>query len=252
MHTEQQSIQRIARYLPCAPGAERVPIGLGDDAAAIALSRGANIVVSCDAFIEGTHFLADGPADSAGYKALVRAASDLAAMGARPEFFLLSLALPNAHTGRWLSGFLHGMGRAARQLKMSVIGGDTTRGRIIAVNVTVLGEAAFGDLVTRSGARPGDGIYVSGRLGGAKLALELIRRGLGNRRRFGRILRPYLYPTIRGQLGEWLGQNHVASAMMDISDGISTDLARLCLASGVGARVWGESIPCVEISPRIA
>lgn len=252
MHTEEQLIQRIARGLESARYRGHVRLGLGDDAAAIAPKRKSNLLVSCDSFIEDTHFLPSTPADSVGYKALVRAASDLVAMGARPTFFLLSLALPKARTGQWLTGFVRGMRRAARLLEMRILGGDTTCSRLIAIGITVLGETPAGRFITRRGAKPGDAIYVSGRLGRAALGLELILRGSGTRRQFKSLLQPHLYPVIRARLGEWLCRNRVASAMMDISDGISTDLPRLCAASGVGARLWTPRMPCVRIPFALA
>lgn len=226
-------------------------LGVGDDAAALTLPNRSNLVVSCDWFIEGAHFLPGAPPDSVGYKALVRAASDLAAMGAQPGFFLMNLALPESRTGLWLTRFLRGMRRAARELGMRLIGGDTTRSRTVALSITVFGQTPPGEFIARSGAKPGDAIYVSGPLGGAKLALELLRRTRSHRG-LRNLLRPYLYPVIHTDLGVWLRRNRVASAMMDISDGLSTDLARLCLASRAGARLWIERIPCVQIPPAIA
>ena len=215
--------------------------------------RNTEWVLSCDAFLDGVHFLEKSyPADSVGYKSLVRAASDLAAMGANPRLFLLTLALPARLTGKWLDEFLRGMGRAARLLGMRLAGGDTTKSAAVSISITVLGEVARGQAVTRSGARPGDILYVSGRLGRAQLGLELAKRGgHGSLARMlqthSGLLRPHLYPKIRIELGAWLARHEIASAMMDISDGLSTDLARLCRASGVGARLWTEHIPCVKL-----
>jgi thiamine-monophosphate kinase len=233
-------------------------LGIGDDAAVIAGARGTQWVLSCDAFLEGVHFLRDGhPADSVGFKSLARATSDLAAMGARPHLFLLTLALPRRRTGKWLDEFSRGMGKAARQLGMRLAGGDTTRSTAVSISITVLGEIGPGLAVTRSGARPGDIIYVSGRLGRAQLGLEMIRNGVfksleGAFKGQFRVLQPHLYPKIRIELGVWLAEHRTASAMMDISDGLSTDLGRLCAASGVGARVWSERIPCVEVPGEVA
>jgi thiamine-monophosphate kinase len=254
LDNEDQLIERIARAVPSIRGGGRcdseLRLGIGDDAAIIPAGRTTEWVLSCDAFLEGVHFLASKhPAESVGYKALVRAASDLAAMGATPRLFLLTLALPARCTGQWLDGLLRGMGRAARQLGMRLAGGDTTRSRTISISITVLGEVARGQAVRRSGARPGDILYVSGRLGRAQLGLELIRQGIGKVRAADRrLLQAHLYPKIRVELGGWLARHKMASAMMDISDGLSTDLARLCASSGVGARLWAERIPCVKIA----
>lgn len=243
--------------MPSAVGSRKtgggLRLGIGDDAAVIAPNRNADWVLSCDAFIEGVHFLVRlHPPDSIGYKSLIRAASDLAAMGATPRLFLLTLALPAAKTGAWLDRFLEGMGRAARSLRMRLAGGDTTKNPRIAISITVLGEVKPGRAVTRSGARPGDIIYVSGRLGRAQLGLELVKRGFGKQRRLADVLRPHLYPRIRVALARWLADRGIASAMMDLSDGLSTDLARLAAASGVGARLQAGTIPCVAVPPVLS
>src|ERR1700720_2267739 len=118
---------------------------MGDDAALLSPARGSEIVLTCDWFLEGPHFLRDKhPADSVGWKCLARAVSDIAAMGGQPRCFLLSLALPNTHTGRWLNQFLAGLRRAARKFKCPLAGGDTTRRREILANVMVFGEIRFG------------------------------------------------------------------------------------------------------------
>jgi thiamine-monophosphate kinase len=267
MDREAELIKRIAGAIPSksvGPGGGGVSsrgglrLGIGDDAAVIATGGRTDWVVSCDAFLEGVHFLGEKhPADSVGYKSLVRAASDLVAMGATPRLFLLTLALPARRSGAWLNRFLEGMSRAARELDMRLAGGDTSGSPTVSISITVLGEVASGKAVTRSGARPGDIIYVSGRLGGAQLGLELVEnngpRALKRilKDQFG-LIKPHLYPKIRVALGAWLGRRGVASAMMDISDGLSTDLARLCAASGVGARLCAERIPCVAIPGGIA
>jgi thiamine-monophosphate kinase len=255
MDSEDQLVNRIAKAIPSWQGTVSrkslqggLRLGIGDDSAVISPDGKTDWVISCDAFMQDVHFLPDlHPPDSVGYKCLVRATSDLAAMGATPRLFLLTLALPNRCLGSWLDGFLVGMGRAARQLGMRLAGGDTTRFSTVSISITVLGEIPHTLAVTRAGAKPGDLIYVSGRLGGAQLGLELITKGFRKNRRYGPLLRPHLYPEIRLKLGAWLAQHRVASAMMDISDGLSTDLPRLCKASGVGARLIAADIPCVEI-----
>ena len=210
---------------------------------------------TCDAFLEGVHFLPKTtPPDSVGYKSLARATSDLAAMGASPRFFFLTLALPTSRTGRWLDNFLRGMARAARELGLRLAGGDTTQFPVVSISITVLGAIGQNLAVTRSGARPGDRIYVSGSLGGPQLGLELLRRKAGRSTRYRHLVQPHLYPQIRLELGSWLARHRIASSMMDISDGLSTDLARLCRASRVGARLDAACIPCVRvpISPALA
>src|ERR1700735_1844964 len=254
--TEDALIQRIAKGMPsatselqtkAATARARLLLGIGDDAAAITTDERTDLVLSCDAFIEDMHFLAHlHPADSVGYKALVRAASDLAAMGAAPRLWLLTLALPASRTGAWLDGFIAGMRRAARLLGMRLAGGDTTKAETVAIGITVVGEMAHGRAVRRDGARPGDAIYTSGVLGRAQLGLELMRRGWaapGRGARVRALMQAHLYPRIPIALGAWLAERGVASAMMDISDGLSTDLTRLCKASGVGAGLIARGIP---------
>jgi len=264
MDEETKLIRRIARAVPSETGVRKgagrraggLRLGIGNDGAVLAPSGRAEWVLSCDAFLEGVHFLADRhPAESVGYKALARATSDLAAMGATPRYFLLTLALPLRRTGGWLDEFLRGMAKASRQLGIRLIGGDTKRHASVAISVTVLGEIPRGLAVTRAGARPGDLIYISGKLGAAQLGLLMLKRhrdltfkpSLGGR--FSP-LRAHLYPQIRVSLGTWIAKNRIASAMMDISDGLSTDLTRLCEASGVGARIWADRIPRVEVPPE--
>jgi thiamine-monophosphate kinase len=228
-------------------------VGPGDDAAILSPSGETDWVLSCDASIEGVHFhIKTHPADSVGYKSLARATSDLAAMGAMPSYFLLNLALPHSRAGRWLDQFLKGMARASRELGMTIIGGDTTASETVSISVTVLGEAAPGTAVARSGARPGDLIYVSGKLGRAQLGLDLVFGGESLNPKFRADVQPHLYPKIQIALGSWLASKRIPTAMMDISDGLSTDLTRLCKASHIGAQIYAHKIPSVKISGAAA
>lgn len=254
MESEDSLIRRIARAVPSRFGGvkDELRLGIGDDSAILRQAAGMEWVVSCDGFLEGVHFLVwTHPAESVGYKALARAASDLAAMGAEPRFFLMSLALPAERTGRWLDEFLGGMSRAARQLGMRLAGGDTTRRDSVGVGVTVLGQIASGRALRRSGARPGHLIYVSGKLGEAKLGLDLVLMGNANKREFARFSARHLYPHIRVELGCWLARRRVASAAIDVSDGLSTDLTRLARASKVGARIQADRIPTVTVPEAV-
>jgi thiamine-monophosphate kinase len=134
---------------------------------------------------------------------------------------------------------------------MRLIGGDTTESGSVSISITVLGEVSRERALNRSGARPGDLIYVTGKLGRAQLGLELVRANLARRSGLQEVLRQHLYPRIPVKLGEWLARSQAASAIMDISDGLSTDLARLCSASRVGARIEADRLPCVAVPANL-
>ena len=227
-------------------------LGLGDDAALWRPSPGHQTILTCDWFLEGTHFLRDKhPPDCVGWKCLARALSDVAAMGGIPRCFLLSLALPMSHTGGWLNHFLGGLSRASCRFGCPLAGGDTTRRQQILISVTAVGEVRSGQALLRRGARPGHVLFSSGRLGEAELGLQLVRQCRGRMRSSNALLRQHLYPEPRLALGQWLAQKRIASAMMDLSDGLSTDLARLCAESCVGARIFSDRLPAVRIPARL-
>jgi thiamine-monophosphate kinase len=246
---EDALITRIRRGIPSAAGGI-LRLGIGDDAAILRPRRGRDWVVTCDQFIEDVHFVkALHPPEVVGYKALARAASDLAAMGAVPRVFLLSLALPASCTGVWLTAMTHGMARAAREFGLTLAGGDTARtparNAAVTLNLTVLGEIEAGRGVQRNSALPGDAIFVTGVLGAAHLGLEIVLRGFA--RSYRRLVAPHFYPKPCLEVGRWLLRRRIASAMMDLSDGLSTDLPRLCRASSVGARLYESAIPRVAV-----
>jgi thiamine-monophosphate kinase len=229
-----------------------VALGIGDDAALLRAKRGFETILTCDWFLEGTHFLREQhPPDAVGWKCLARAVSDVAAMGGTPRCFLLSLALPETHTGRWLDLFLGGLRRASRKFQCALAGGDTTRQNGILINVTVVGEVPAGHALLRSHARVNDVLYVSGRLGEAELGLRILRRSKGTLGRKNPFTKKHLYPEPRLALGQWLVKNRLATAMMDLSDGLSSDLSRLCAASAVGSQLESSQLPLVRV-PDVA
>jgi thiamine-monophosphate kinase len=254
MASEVPLIERVRRKLPCA--AKGLRIGIGDDAAVMASRNGAEWVVTADAFLENVHFLRKvHPPRAVGYKALARATSDLAAMGAKPKYFLMALALPPECTTAWLDSFLDGMATAAHRFGLTLAGGDTTKYPTVLVNLTVIGEIEPGQSILRSGARPGDLICVSGRLGEAELGWRLVQQGLHKKKHYRSLLRKHFHPEPRLALGRWLaerrGATSMATSMIDTSDGLSTDLGRICESSGVGARLYAEKIPVVDVPEEL-
>jgi thiamine-monophosphate kinase len=255
--TEDSILTKIlASYRPTLRSSNRsyVTLGMGDDAAVFRPKTRHETILTCDWFLEGTHFLrAKHPPDAVGWKCLARAVSDVAAMGGTPRCFLLSLALPASLTGDWLNDFLAGLWRASSKLQCLLAGGDTTRRDKVFINVTIVGEVKAGRAVRRSGARAGDILYVSGRLGEAELGFRMLKQS--NKTSYTRnpLIRKHLYPEPRIALGQWLAKNQLASSMMDLSDGLSSDLPRLCAASAAGARIEETKLPTVRLTspPRV-
>src|ERR1700683_2842885 len=221
-------------------GEHTIRLGIGDDAALIAQKSGFETVVSSDQFLEGVHFLAKKhPAEVVGFKSLARAVSDLSAMGAEPQAFLLNLALPQEKTGEWMDGFLLGLRGASRAAGIALAGGDLSRSKTVQISIVVIGRVRSGYAARRDGAEPGDLIYVSGRLGLAALGLRAGVGGVGSgggRRGSGlaKLIGAHYYPPIRLELGQWLARHSVAPAMKDLPGGFLTDLYEVGGAGGVG------------------
>ncbi len=222
----------IARYF--TRPVRKAALGVGDDCALLAPAPGMQLAVSSDMLVEGRHFFADVDLEALGHKALAVNLSDLAACGAKPLAFTLALSLPRVDEA-WLAGFSRGLLALADAHGCELVGGDTTQGPLN-ICITVFGEVPTGQTLLRSGARPGDDIYVSGTLGDARLALEAL---LGHIALPAEVLaraRERLErPTPRVALG--LQLRGVASSAMDLSDGLLGDLSHILKASGVGARI---------------
>lgn len=231
----------IARYFT-GRGAARgdVRISVGDDGAVVTPRAGAELVLALDTIVAGVHFPADTHARFVGHRALAVNLSDLAAMGAEPAWALLGLTLPAADES-WLSGFAAGLDELARRFGVALIGGDTTRGPL-AATVTVGGWVPAGRALTRSAAKAGDDLWVSGTIGDAGAGLAILQGEIaasGAAREA--LLQRFLLPEPRIGLG--LALCGIASACIDVSDGLAGDLEKLCRASGVGARIDCARLP---------
>jgi len=254
-HDEAEFVGWLRRRWPGrAPG---LSLGIGDDAAIVRPTPGCDLVLTTDLSLEGVHFRLDlHPPRSVGHRALARALSDLAAMGARPRFALVSLSIPRTTRRSWISAFYDGLGTLARSLGLTLIGGDTalTGSGAVTCDVVAVGEVRHNQALRRDGARPGDRIYVTGRLGLSAFGLALLAFGAGPKggaapattapaRDRRAAVRAHRYPVPRCRLGRTLAQRGLASAAIDISDGFARDLGRLCDASGCASVIWEECLP---------
>lgn len=250
MRSEAEWVRRLRRQFPPGGG---VRVGIGDDAALLAGDRGREWVVTTDLLVEDVHFLRRAqPAQAVGWKALARSLSDLAAMGARPRYALIALAVPVTTPTAWGDAFFSGVKTLAVRHRVRVAGGDLSVAPVVVADVQVLGEVEAGRAVRRGGARVGDAVFVSGTLGLSRLGLACLRQRVGL---VGPLLRraveAHFYPQPRLALGRALARRG-ATAMIDVSDGLSTDLGHLCGASGVRARLYRERIPVVELLAPLA
>ena len=236
-----------------------VRVGIGDDCAVLRVKPGQEICVTTDFTLEGRHFRREWhPAESAGHRCLARGLSDLAAMGAEPVAVFLSLAIPTRLPTVWVERFLSGYLALARRYGVALAGGDTAESPAIAASpeglifadVVAVGQAPRGKALLRSGARPGDRIYVTGALGGAAAELAAMEKRPAAFRKLTEFEagHPHLYPEPRIAVGRRL--RGVASAAIDLSDGLSTDLTHLCEESGVAAVVDVGALPIHELAAK--
>jgi len=204
------------------------------------------MLVTTDFSLEGIHFRREWhPPEVVGHRCLTRGLSDIAAMGGEPIATFLSLALSPKLPQKWVDGFMRGFLRLASTFKVALAGGDTAESPDgVLADIVVIGSTPKRTAIRRSGARPGDRIYVTGDLGGAAAALQMLFAG---RKLRARDFPKHFSPEPRLQIGKFLREKKLASAMIDISDGLSTDLSHICEESGVGAEILAEAIPCASI-----
>jgi len=235
------------------PTRSAIYTGIGDDCAVLRLlpgqpSRSAEILVTTDFSLEGIHFRRDWhPPESVGHRCLARGLSDIAAMGGEPVAAFLSLALPRDLPQAWVERFLRGLTGLGEKFGVTLAGGDTAESPDgILADIIVVGTAPKGKSVLRSGARPGDRIFVSGTLGGS--AAAMVRMQATPKKKLNpRDYPRHFYPEPRVELGRILREKGLASAMIDTSDGLSTDLAHLCEESGVGAELESMLVPRASV-----
>lgn len=249
---------RIARFFaPLAAGAPGA-LGLTDDAALIECPPGERLVVTVDAMVEGVHFLPTDPPDLVARKLVRVNLSDLAAMAARPVGYFLTTALPKSHGDDWLAGFAAGLAQDQAEFGITLLGGDSvsTPGPVT-LTLTAFGRVTIGAEVRRGGARPGDLVYVTGTIGDGALGLDAAQGkldGLVSAADVAFLADRYRLPRPRVGLGPLL--SGLASAMMDVSDGLAGDLGHICTVSGVAGVIEASRVPlsaaAVKLPDRIA
>ncbi len=241
---ERELIRRINAM--AGPGRDRALLcGIGDDCAVIRKTDELVLLYTMDTLIESVHFdLGWHPPELLGKKAVSVNVSDVAAMGGQPRYLLFSLGLPPDFDDEWALKLSTGVARACKQYDCLLIGGDTVSSPGgISLTLTVVGEARAEQVLYRHGAQVGDSIYVSGFLGLAAAGLALCKRNIECREEFKSLYAAHLDPDARVELGKLLARSGLVNAMMDLSDGLATDLAHICDRSGLGARIYRKQLP---------
>ena len=242
---EKLLIERIRRR---ARAGKKVVHGIGDDCAVIRIPSGDEVLVTTDFSLEGVHFRREWhPPESVGHRCLTRGLSDIAAMGGEPIAAFLSLSVPQDMPQKWVDSFLDGVLRLARKFRVTLAGGDIAQSPSgVLADIVVLGSVPAGRAILRSGARPGDSIYVTGNLG--ESAAVINRLLAGKKLSGGKADYPaHFFPTPRIGVGRVLRERRITSAMIDISDGLSTDLDHICTESDVGATLKARALPLARM-----
>lgn len=236
-------INRIRKRFP--PPKRPLLIGIGDDAAAFRPNKEMDILLTTDLLIEDIHFdLKYTTFQQLGYKALAVNVSDIAAMGGIPRYLVVSLALPGELDIKDIDGLYKGIGIQARRFGIRLIGGDTSASRKgIFISIALLGEVEQGVMAARSGARVGDAIMVTGSLGDSSAGLKILKKGDKMERGYKSLIKRHLAPTPRINEGRLLATRRLATSMIDISDGLLSDLSHILKESGVGAELFLDKIP---------
>ncbi|MBU0484978.1 MAG: thiamine-phosphate kinase [Proteobacteria bacterium] len=252
--SELDIISRISAMVP-GQGSEVIK-GLGDDCAVIRMDNDRLWLATADTLVENVHFdYSWHPPGLLGRKTASVNLSDIAGMGGRPSFALLSLALPVSVQEEWLTLFMQGFLAVLHEHDALLVGGDTVKSNHDAVfSVTVLGQIAADRVLYRSGAKPGDLVWVSGELGVAAAGLELCRQGRPHPEdeAWQKLVLAHLDPTPEVELGLLLAESGMVSAMMDTSDGLATDLAHLCEQSGIGSEIIAAKLPMPVAMAKVA
>jgi thiamine-monophosphate kinase len=249
--TEDDVVAAIRRLVEPVPSRARVTLGIGDDAALWQPSRSHRSAITTDMLVEGVDFTRDAMSlEDAGWRAMAANLSDLAAMGARPVLATVALGVPAGEIEEVLA-LVRGIAQAAARHGLAIAGGDLSRAPVLTIAIAAVGEVRASHAKTRAGGRAGDVLAVTGELGSARAGLELSRRGgRPDGAAAEQALQAFRRPAARCAEGRFLAASRNVQAMMDCSDGLSTDLDRLCRASGCGAIV--EALPVSEAARAVA